>query len=261
MLLPPAVFQKNAAMYPGRHKYFFVPGLLLGLIVFLAFLPGCAGLFTQHDLYATGDRLSSQEASQVFKGKLCVLGAGVPGGRDGYQTLVSDLLGGVLRKQAADSSNSFQILGFSEFLNQINQKTLLDEYLYMTDVYRRSGIYPKESLQLLQSQLGIGHFIKPALLQLDQRSDTRLSVFSLRLIVTKETTVRVSAEIWNTRTGRKSWNGTAGCIIAGEKLSQKRIVADKAIYDAWEKMAARLFEPLLAIPEDNAGRGQTTQRH
>jgi len=143
------------------------------------------------------------------------------------------------------------VVSNADFINEVNQSGLVEEYIEMSKVYRQTSIFPKSSLRLFHKAKGINYFLKPGILQLQQRADGRLSVFSLRLIVTRETSANVNLEIWNARTGSKVWEGAAGCTVAGEKLSEKRIAPQKVLGDAWKKLVEKLYET-VGDPSANA---------
>ncbi|MBS3761960.1 MAG: hypothetical protein KGZ25_01530 [Planctomycetes bacterium] len=229
-----------------KHKCKRIPSrltfLLATFLLFLPWLSGCRGFWKQYDIYSTGGPVSDKHADETLDGKICVLGARVPTGSEGYQNTASDLLTSVLRKHFAEAEDPSRVVSYAQFLNEINRKGLIGEYMELAEIYQITDLYPKALLRIFHEKLGVRYFIKPALLQLAQSSDVRLSVWGLRLIVTKETNAKVSLEIWDARIGAKVWAGAAGCTIAGEKLSQRRIAPQKAIDDAWRELLEKIFE-------------------
>ncbi len=223
-------------------RFVYLLGILSGLMVFFLLLSGCAGFFEQYNVYATGGQVSDKYAWEKLEGKVCVMGTRVPTGSEGYRNTVSNLLTAVLKKHSGNPQKGFDLISHTDFMNEVNQKGLIDEYIKMTDVYNKTAIFPKESLRLFQEEMGIRYFIKPVLLQLQQRADSRLSGFGLRLIVTRETITNLTAEVWDADTGAKLWEGEAGCAVAGEKVSEKRISPEKVITDAWEELVKKLLD-------------------
>ena len=211
---------------------------VLGQVLLLS--AGCSGFLQQYNLYSAGISVPGNEPLRKLEGTVCVLRAKVKTGDEGYQNMVSAALASALHELKQESSNDLEIIPFSHFVNLVNEKQLVEEYLALSNTYDRGGLMPQGGLRTFRDKLGIDYFIKPTLLQLEQRSDKRLSVFSFRLIVTKETTSEVSAEIWETRTGRKVWE--SGISMAGESIKETRISPEEVT----RRVCRALFENLVA---------------
>ena len=83
--------------------------MLIGLTAFLGLLSGCGGFFEQYDVYTTGEHVSEKYALKTFEGRVCVLGAQVPTGGEGYRNTASRLLSGVLKEHACQATIIFEV--------------------------------------------------------------------------------------------------------------------------------------------------------
>lgn len=228
--------------------------VVIAVAELLLFSTGCSGFLQQYNLYSTGIQVPGNKPLQKLEGKVCVLRARVKTGHEGYQNMVSAALAGALYELKGESQNDLEIIPFSKFVNLVNERGMVEEYLAMSRTYDRGGLMPRDGLRMFRDELGIDYFIKPTLLQLEQRSDKRLSVFSFRLIVTKETTSELSAEIWETRNGRKVWENGCGISMAGESIKETRISPEEVT----RRVCRALFQDIVSpkVESDAAGTAQ-----
>lgn len=225
------------------------------LVVALSFLwcAGCSGFLEQYNLYSSGIRVPGTEPLEELKGKVCVLQATVSTGDEGYQNLASSSLTRALYELKRETGANLEIVPFSQFLNMVNRENLVESYMAMIEAHHRGGILPANDLTRLRWELGIDYVIKPTLVRLEQRSDKRLSVFSVRLLVTKETNAEVSAEIWDTETSEKVWENGRGISIAAERVTESRVSPEDVTRRVWKA----LFEELVSSADGPAAVGSS----
>jgi len=190
------------------------------VVSLLFFLSGCLGAFTQW-----GDEVSFMSEAPSFSSaelqgeKVAILSAVVGFGLEGYSLQVSRTLSSALSSQ----KQTFDIIPIQMALSEINQHGLASEYTRMISEYRQSGILNKEILEKLGNVLHARYVIQPSMAAFNQFTSGRLSVFGLRLFHTRISTLRLSAQIWDTRTGVLVWEASGEGTIATEDVREFRI--------------------------------------
>ncbi len=201
-----------------RHPTF---ALLQGVLLFLLlFLSGCLSAFTQW-----GDEVSLVSGAPSFsaenlKGeKVAILSAVVGFGLEGYSLQVSRTLSSALSSE----EQTFDFIPIQAALSEINQHGLAGDYSQMISEYRQSGILNKDILGKLGHVLHARYVIQPSMAAFNQFTSGRLSVLGLRLFHTRISTLRLSAQIWDTGTGALVWEASGEGTIATEDVREFRI--------------------------------------
>ena len=126
--------------------------------------------------------------------KVAILSAVVGFGLEGYSLQVSRTLSSALSSQ----EQTFDFIPIQMALSEINQHGLASDYTLMIAEYRQSGILNKEVLEKLGNVLHARYVIQPSMAAFNQFTSGRLSVLGLRLFHTRISTLRLSAQVWDT---------------------------------------------------------------
>jgi len=86
----------------------------------------------------------------------------------------------------------------------------------------------------------VKYIAQPRLLSYIERTSTRLSAFGLSLVSTRETTVKVSLQLWDTDTGKIVWEGSGQATIAVEALRAKPVSFEEVVEAASRELMKRL---------------------
>ncbi|MBI3610227.1 MAG: hypothetical protein HY204_05945 [Nitrospirae bacterium] len=127
-----------------------------------------------------------------------------------------------------------------EALSLLNRADLADEYTNMLRDYETSGILRKESLNRIGETLGVRYLIQLSLLQYTQDTSTRVSVFGVRFLETRSSTLRVFAQIWDAASGGIVWEGSSSVTVAGEDVREKPIPFEEVATRAWQELIKQL---------------------
>jgi len=184
------------------------------------FLCGCVGPLTQW-----GEEISLVSEAPSFnaadlQGKhVAVLSAVVGFGLEGYSLQVSRSLSAAI----ASNDQSFTLIPIQTALSGINQHGLASDYAHMISGYTQSGILQRVILEQLREALNVDYVFQPSMAAFNQFTSGRLSVFGLRLFHTRISTLRLSAQLWDTRTGELVWESSGEGTIAIEDMREFRI--------------------------------------
>ena len=73
---------------------------------------------------------------------------------------------------------------------------------------------------------------------------SRFSFFGLRLLQARVTAIRLTLQLWDTRTGNIVWGSYGEATLAGEDIRESRIPFDEIARRLWSHMLDDLFTGL-----------------
>jgi hypothetical protein len=101
----------------------------------------------------------------------------------------------------------WRVISLPEVLSAVNRAGLAAEYKAMIDAYAATGIMEKGTLQRVGEASGARYLGLLGLADFEQAINKRFSIGGLRLLDTKLSSIRVSWQIWDSRTGEIAWEG------------------------------------------------------
>jgi len=207
--------------------------LLIGLSLTLA---ACSGPLKQVNISGT-ELYRAKNMDTDFLNSLGFLTTVVAGngGLKEYRNIVSDLLERTFIKKVNP-----HILTSREALNLINQANLTGEYAKLIEQYEITGILDKRILRKLKDILKVKYIAQPRLSYFTERAYSRLTAFGLALVSTRETTVKISLQIWDAERGLILWEGSGEAIIAVEAMRAKHVTFEEVAAAACEGLIEKL---------------------
>jgi len=208
----------HAINQEGRipYKMGSVPFLVVvGLATSSLLLASCIGVFKQW-----GDETSLAWKAQTFEfqsleGKrVAVLNAFVGTTLEGYRHQVSQSLFLALSKE----NHPFELLSPQATKYQLNREGLAREVAAMALDYSQSGILNLDTLHNMARTLEWDYVLQPSMAEFRQALDTRLRFFGLRVFQTRITNLRLSVQLWDTRSGEIVWESSGEGTMAGEDV-------------------------------------------
>lgn len=125
-------------------------------------------------------------------------------------------------------------------LSRINRADFAKEYSDMMTAYQQSGILNRGTLARVGDVLQTPYVFLPTMAWFDQTIVERFNFFGVRLLQTHVSTLRLSVEIWDTRTGEIAWEASGEATLAGEDIREYRIPFEEIAQHLW----GRLLEDL-----------------
>jgi len=207
--------------------------ILKGILLCIG-LSACAGPLTQFHFNAFElERATGFTHQNLEEHKIGILSAT---GGDGYRRVLGDSFSKALRLTRPEIPQ----VPPQEATGLLNRDNLADDYTNMLRDYETSGILRKESLQRIGKSLGVRYLIQLSLLQYSQDTSTRFSVFGIRFLGTRASTLRVFAQIWDASSGAIVWEGSSEVTLAGEDLREKPISFEEVATRAWQALLKQL---------------------
>ena len=200
---------------------------------------GCIGPLQQWGEETTFRPKATSFAPATLKHEqVAVLNAVVGFGLEGFAHQVSRSLSSALDQRPT----LITALPVHEALNRINRGELGEEYAAMVADYVRTGILNRAGLQKIGQAIHTNYVFQPSLASFNQSMSGRFSFFGLRVLQTRVTMLRMSLQLWDTRTGEIVWESSGEATLAGEDVREFRIPFDEIARRLWAHMLDDLFK-------------------
>ena len=172
--------------------------------------------------------------------QVAVLSAMVGFGLEGYAHQASRSLASALTQTRIPLKS----LTIQDTLNRINMEGLTGEYAGIVSAYVRTGILDRVGLEKIGRALHVTYVFQPILASFSQSMSGRLSILGLRILQTRVTALRLTLQLWDTRTGEIVWESSGEATLAGEDVRESRIPFDEIARRLWSHMLDDLFTGL-----------------
>jgi hypothetical protein len=207
------------------------------LVSLLIILMSCARPFKQRS-----STVYQVSASEEFNAGLLKQGGGafiiatVPTGQEQYK----NLLVATLAEAFEDTGGGFNLLSYRQSMSLININDLTQIFTKMLEDHEVSGILDKKALHRIGEALKVRYILQPELVNFTRTTNTRLSVFGLRLIQTEKGIIQAYLRIWDVGTGEIAWEGSGMANLAGEQILARPVLFEQTANLLWEELLSRL---------------------
>lgn len=211
----------------------------IGGIVGFGLFVGCAGPLKQWGAETSLVAKAPSFASSALENeRIAVLNAVVGVTLEGFAHQVSRSLGAALEQ----SGRPIKVMSAHETLSLINEAGLAVEYQDMVSGYGRTGILHRPVLERIGQAVEAKYVLQPTLATFSQSMSGRFSFFGLRLIQTRISILRLTVQLWDTRTGKILWESSGEMTLAGEDIREFRIPFEDIAQRLWERMLRDLWK-------------------
>jgi hypothetical protein len=125
-------------------------------------------------------------------------------------------------------------------LTAVNKAGLEEQYTQMFEDYRNTSLFKKASLKEVADATGMRYLGQLKLSGFQQGSDGRLSVFGLRVIDTKEASIRLFFQIWDSTDGSIVWEGVDELQYSMDTATEETVTLKKVLEKASKHLVADL---------------------
>lgn len=203
------------------------------MVMWVLCAAACAGPLKQWgDETSLTSKAPSFAPSALERERVGVLHAVVGFGLEGYSQQVSRSLSDVLAR------NRLPIMAISaqETLSRINREGLATDYAQMVPEYLRSGVLNRAVLEKVGKALDAAYVFQPSMAAFNQSMSSRFSFLGLRLFQTRISMLRLSVQLWDTRTGEIVWESSGEATLANEDVREFRIPFEEIARRLWRRM-------------------------
>ena len=208
-------------------------------LVMMVLLAGCAGPLTQWGAETSlVSKAPSFAPSALENERVAVLNAVVGLTFEGFSHQVSRSLGVALEQ----SNRPIKVVSAYETLSLINEAGLAVEYQDMVSGYSRTGVLHRPVLEKIGRTLDAHYVFQPTLATFSQSTSGRLSILGLRLVQTRISILRLTVQLWDTRTGKILWESSGEATLADEDVREFRIPFEEIAQHLWKRMLNDLWK-------------------
>lgn len=240
------------------------------LILMVVLTAGCSS-----SIYGWNVRTYSSPPSpsfnQVVLGQepVAIFGALAQPGLLGSEIGIDAILAQVLRKVAPH----IKVIGLKETVTRINGEGLAVEYTRMRMDALLSDMLSRDPLRKLGAAVGARYVFQPRLTAFTQIMTDRWSFFDVRIVQTRVSIMRLSLQLWDSKTGELLWASLAETTVQNEAIAQDpvyfqdtaRVTLGSIIADLLNGKTASTYGPLnrfidqlILIPQpENQSPGET----
>jgi hypothetical protein len=133
-----------------------------------------------------------------------------------------------LEEIVAAIAPTVKVISFQETVNKMNARGLAAEYVRMRTVLEQSNILEATSLEKLGPAIGARYVFQPRLGAFSQTMTDRWSFADIRIVQTRSSILRLSLQLWDTRTGELVWASVSEAILSNEAVSQDPVFLEDA---------------------------------
>jgi hypothetical protein len=125
-------------------------------------------------------------------------------------------------------------------LSAVNRSGLDEEYKQMFEDYRSTGLFKRQSLQKISSATGMRYLGQLKLSGFSQGSDGRFGFFGLRLVNTRQASIRLFFQIWDSADGSIVWEGCSELQYAMDTPLEETVTLKRVLELASMRLIAHL---------------------
>ena len=199
----------------------------LSLLLLLGCMTGCTSSIYGWQVRTNSTPLPpSFDPGTLGKEPVAIFGALTMPGLRGNEMGLDYLLGEVLNKMAPH----IQVISSQHSISQINQQGLATEYAQMRVDAEQSQILNRESLKKLGTAIGARYVFQPRLASFNQIMTDRWTfpVVGVLFLQTRSSNLRISLQLWDTKTGELLWSSIAEGTMESEAASRSLVYLEDA---------------------------------
>lgn len=159
---------------------------------------------------------------------------------DPAQEVYRETLAGSLYLAIIKNAEGLHVLSPDDLKNSINKHGLGTELQQMFREYRETSVLRKDILMRIGEAAGARYIILPRLLRFQSETFDRANIAGISFLRTRQSSVDIYAQIWDTKTGEAIWEGASEGTIASEVLRGRPASFMAVAANACESLAMRM---------------------
>jgi hypothetical protein len=136
--------------------------------------------------------------------------------------------------------SGIRVVPLAETLSAVNKAGLADRYSHMYSDYRDTGLFNREILQQIGQVTNVRYVAQIKVQGFEQTGKDRLTIFGLRIIETKASSVRLFFQIWDTRDGTVTWEATQELHVAYDTITEEPLTFQEVVGRAAQELVSKL---------------------
>lgn len=108
----------------------------------------------------------------------------------------------------SENRPNLKVVSLANVLSSVNRAGLANDYKGMIDDYQGTGIMERDTLRQVGEASDVRYLGLLSLGEFSQATNKRFSIAGMRLFDTKQASIRLSWQIWDSQTGAIAWEGS-----------------------------------------------------
>jgi hypothetical protein len=188
----------------------------------------CIGCAIPQTYHSTQHRTFSLGPADLSRYGLAFITPSTVTGQEEEKQAVAITFTEVLYTQRPD----IPIRTLPQTLSAVNKAGLEKQYTQMYEDYRNTSLFKTASLKEVAGATGMRYLGQLKLSGFQQGSDGRLSVFGLRLLNTKQASIRLFFQIWDSQDGSIVWEGVDELQYSMDTATEETVTLKKVLEKA-----------------------------
>jgi len=190
--------------------------IAFSLMVVLLISAGCASAPPTEARYSWTFYSSPAISAETFSGQSIAILPTSSIEFDPTQEIYRETLAGSLYMALIKYSDGPRILSLDAMQSSINKNELWKDFKLMYSEYKETAVLRKDLLSKIGQAVGARYVILPRLLRFQTETFDRAVVLGISFLRTRQSSVDIHAQIWDTVTGEVVWQGASEGTIASE---------------------------------------------
>jgi hypothetical protein len=210
--------------------------LTLRILSVLAAATLCLGCAIPQTYHSTQHRTFALEPDDLPQYGIAFITPSTVTGQEEEKQAVAFTFSEVLYTQRPD----IPIKTLPQTLSAVNRAGLEKQYTLMFEDYRSTSLFKTSSLKEVAGATGMRYLGQLKLSGFQQGSDGRLGVFGFRLLTTKQASIRLFFQIWDSADGSIVWEGVDELQHSMDTATEETVTLKKVL----EKASVHLVDQL-----------------
>lgn len=141
------------------------------------------------------------------------------------------------------SCEELDVVRLAEVLSAVNQAGLAHDYKRMVDDYAATGIMERDTLRKVGEASKVRYLGLLSLGKFSQQTNKRFSIGGIRIFDTKQASIRLSWQIWDSESGVIAWEGSDEIHYAYDTGRERPVNLSFVAGQAAANLVAQIPEP------------------
>lgn len=147
-----------------------------------------------------------------------------------------------------ESCEDLKVVRLAEVLTAVNEAGMSHDYKKMIDDYQATGIMDRDALKAVGEASGARYLGLLSLGDFSQMTNKRFSIAGLRVFDTKQASIRLSWQIWDSDNGAIAWEGSDEIHYAYDTGRERPVNLGFVATIAADNLMAKIPEPAPLHP-------------
>jgi len=159
---------------------------------------------------------------------------------DPAQDIYRETLAGILYTTLTQYAGGPTFLSLDAVQSSINKNGLWSDFKLMYSDYTETAVMRKDLLAKIGQAIGARYVIVPRLLRFESESFDRATILGISFLRTRQSSVDIHVQIWDTVTGEVVWEGASEGTIASEVVRGRPASFMAVATNACESLTSRM---------------------